>query len=123
MPPVRQIDKTNGIQIVTHDQTVNSISVGWPTATDADDMSAKLTTLMQLEFQNTYARNSVDADHRWRQNPPTLHVWERRAGGNIIVTRMWVAVHVFTYPITGPDDYTIKCQNKEEGPITGDWWL
>ena len=102
---------------------MNLLEANFPSVSDADELSNALTSTLQRTFESTHARNLYDADHRYRQNPPVLYAWERREGGDIVVTRMWVAVHVFVYPVTGPGDLTVKCQNREAGPITGDWWL
>lgn len=122
MPPVREIDLSDGIRIVLlNGQEINLLRANFPSVNSAEELSEALTSTLQRMLEKTYKRNTWDSDHRLRQNPPTLRVWEHLQGGNVIVTLMWVAVHVYNYPVTSSSDYTIRCQNAEAGPITGEW--
>jgi hypothetical protein len=73
-----------------------------------------------VPFQHTYPVEEYDQDHQVYIDPDNLPPWRILAGPFVGEITMWVAVHFFE---DDPLDFTVKCQNRELGPITGEWWL
>lgn len=118
MPSIKQIDLSNGIRIVgsaVHDFEL--LLANFPVDTDPDNLSAKLTALLQDEYEIKKKLNTFPNDDPVRQHPPILPYNCRIAAGNLIITQMYVAVHVSSL---APLEYNICCS---DFPIGGDWWL
>lgn len=121
MPDVRSISFADGIEIVTLVRTVHITGATMiATPGTVKQVEAAATAYLQGQFQSRYALADYPVDHRLRQPTPSLYVWEEIDGTDVIVTTMWIAVHVFS---KSPLKYTLCCQNKELGPIAGEWWL
>jgi hypothetical protein len=77
--------------------------------------------LMQQEpFVKAYLKADYDLDHPVHTDPDNLPPWRWVDGDTVYEVWMWVAVHIFN---DSPLEFTVKCQNREDGPITGEWWL
>ena len=128
MPPVRKLSVSDGIYIELSDGTVFQQT--------AAEVQAKLTTYpgnlkkkessynnwlqAQVPFMKTYSLDEYEPDHQTHTDPDNLPVWRILSGAYVMEVTMWVAVHFYD---DDPLRLTIKCQNKELGPIEGEWWL
>lgn len=73
----------------------------------------------QEPFQKVYPVAEYDFDHPINIDPNNLPSWRIMAGAYVGEIIMWITVHIFE---TSPLRFTVKCQNKQSGPITGEWW-
>lgn len=128
MPPVRINSIQDGIDLVTAygGWNVSKIDMEDRIAGVAGNLKKKEDKFNEwLQFQepfaHTYPRTSWDADHRLREDPPDLRVYEFYDSGDdtITVINFWIAVHLFD---DNPLSFTIRTQNRELGPISGEWW-
>ena len=71
----------------------------------------------QEAFESRHLLSEYDLDHRVRQDPPVLYDWERIDGDELVVTLMYVEIHV--YSLGPPVSLNICCSKV---PITGEWW-
>jgi hypothetical protein len=128
MPPVREIDLSDGLRIVMtggrefFESRLNIQGRLAGVAGNLKKKEEKFNEWLQAQppFVSTYALADYDLDHPVHTDPDNLPVWRWVDGDNVIEVIMWIAVHIFD---DSPLTFTIKCQNKEIGPITGDWWL
>lgn len=122
MPPVREIDLSDGIRIKTSDGRTVQIQATNIAVLPGNlaKKEERLNKLLQQQYESRHLLSEYDPDHRVRQATPNLHVWERIEGGDLVVTLMWVAVHIYSL---SPLKLTSKCQNREFGSIGGDWWV
>ena len=122
MPQVRSINLDGGIFIETVGDlpNINILLAQFPSVSDAEELSNALTSTCQRTVEITKKLNTFPSDDPVRQHPPVLSPTERIAGGNLIITPVYIAVHVFNYPIQDSSDYTVKTSNS---PIGGEWWL
>ena len=123
MPPVREIDCSDGIRIVgTHGipqvKMVAADIVALPG--NQAKKEQRLNEWLQQQYESRHLLSEYDPDHRVRQPSPQLHVWERIKGDYLVVTLMWVKVHIINL---SPLKLLPGCQNKELGPIRDEWWL
>lgn len=127
MPDIRSVSLEDGIHIVgatNYDIDLSGINLLKIQFTNAATIEEGLQNLIQRKHEVWILQKDFTPDSRFRDKPPTLHNNCERYHevGNdkyIIFTKMWVAIHIITYD---PFKCTIKCQNKELGPITGEWW-
>jgi hypothetical protein len=127
MPPVRSINLDNGINILMTGGTQfieSKLNIQGRLAGVAGNLKKKEKKfnewLMKQEpFSYTYPLADYDLDHQVHTDPDNLPVWRWVDGSNVVEVTMWVAVHILD---DSPLTFTIKCQNKELGPITGEWW-
>jgi hypothetical protein len=68
-------------------------------------------------FESRHLLSEYDSDHRVRQDPPVLRYYERIEGDEIVITQMYVAIHIYT--LGPPVKLNIMCSQE---PITGEWW-
>lgn len=121
MPDIRSISFADGIRI--EDSTgIFQVSAANIVALPGNLklIENRLNTLLQEHYESRYLLVDFEPDHRVRQDPPVLRDWERIEGDELVVTRMYIQAHIFSL---SPLKHTLRCQNKELGPITGDWWL
>ena len=83
---------------------------------------AKFNEWLQVQepFAYTYPLSEYDLDHPVHTDPDNLPVWRWVDGDNVIEITMWIWIHIID---DAPLTLTSKVQNKELGPITGEWWL
>jgi len=122
MPAIKSIDFSDGIKLIKANGTVVEFPLSQITAYNGtkEELEALATTTLQEFFEVRFRLNSYEADHRVRQDPPVLRENERIDGNWIVISTMFLAVHIFNFPVTATSDYTIRCSRY---PITGDWWL
>ena len=128
MPPLRSIDLTDGINIVMTgnveflESRLNVLDRLAGVAGNLKKKEAKLNEWLQLQppFAHTYLRADYDQDHQVWTDPDNLPVWRWVDDDNVIEVSMWIWIHIID---DAPLTMTSKCQNKELGPITGEWWL
>ncbi len=122
MPQVRSINLDGGIFIETVGDlpNVNILLAQFPSVSDAEELSNALTSTCQRMVEITKKLNTFPSDDPVRDHPAILSPIERIVGGNLIITPVYIAVHVFNYPIQNQSDYTVMTSNS---PIGGDWWL
>ncbi len=127
MPPVREINTDGGLYI--------KMSNGLIFRDTAVQMQARLAAIpgnlkkkeasynnwlqSQEPFQKVYPVAEYDPNHLVNTDPGSLPPWRIMAGAYVGEIIMWIAVHFFD---ASPLRFTVKCQNKEIGPITGEWW-
>lgn len=121
MPPVREIGCSDGIRVIGSDGRTVQFQAATIVALPGNLklIDQRLNTLFQQQYESRFQLADYEPDHRVRQEPPTLHVWERIEGDELVVTTMWVAIHIYSL---SPLKLIPKFQNKELGPITGEWW-
>lgn len=128
MPPVREINTDDGLYI--------RMSSGAEFHDSAASMQARLASIpgnlkkkeegynqwlqSQEPFQRTYSVAEYPSDHPVNVDPDNLPPWRIMAGAYVGEIIMWIAVHFYN---DDPLDFIPKCQNRETGPITGEWWL
>lgn len=122
MPQVRSINFDDGIFIETVGDLpdVNILLAQFPSVSDADELSNALTSTCQRTVEITKKINTFPNDDPVRDHPPILAPNERIVGGDLIITPVYIAVHVFNYPVISSSDYTVRTS---DFPIGGDWWL
>lgn len=122
MPQVRSINLDGGIFIETVGDlpNIDLLLAQFPSVNSAEDLSNALTSICQRTVEIVKKLNTFPSDDPVRQHPPILSPIERIVGGDLIITPVYIAVHVFNYPIQDSSDYTVMCSNS---PIGGDWWL
>lgn len=122
MPQVRSINLDGGIFIETVGDSpdVNILLAEFPSVSDAEALSNALTSTCQRSVEISKKLNTFPNDDPVRQHPPILGPNERIVGGDLIITPVYIAIHVFNYPVLSPSDYTVRCS---DFPIGGDWWL
>lgn len=130
MPPVRQVDLSDGIKIVG--SGVPSVWIkeaDFPKIPPGEaekerEMEGILSRDLQANYEIQTLLSDIPDDDPVKQDPPELFINERiekiKGKWYLITTLMYVAIHVFS---TSPLKYTIKCQNRELGAIGGEWWL
>lgn len=122
MPQIRSINLDGGIFIETVGDlpNVNILLAQFPSVNSAEELSNALTSTCQRMVEVTKRLNTFPNDDPVRQHPPILSPIERISGGNLVITPVYIAGHVFNYPVQSSSDLTIKTDNS---PIGGDWWL
>ena len=128
MPPLRSIDLSDGIQIVMTgnveflESRLNIVGRLAGASGNSKQKEKKFNEWLQLQppFAYTYLRADYEPDHPVWTDPDNLPVWRWVDGDNVIEVSMWIAIHIID---DAPLTMTSKCQNKELGPITGEWWL
>ena len=127
MPPLRSIDLTDGINIVMTgnvqfiESQLNILGRLAGVAGNLKKKEAKFNEWLQLQppFAYTHLRTDYDQDHGVWTDPENLPVWMWVVGDNVIEVSMWISIHIIS---EAPLTMTSKCQNKELGPIIGEWW-
>ena len=122
MPQIRSINFDDGIFIETvgGGPNINILLAEFPSVNDAEELSNALTSVCQRTVEIRKRLNTFPNDDPVRQHPPALGPNERVEAGSLVITPVYIAVHVFVYPITSSSDYTVMCS---DFPIGGDWWL
>lgn len=130
MPPIKEVDLSDGIRVVgsgvpsvwIKESEFPHIPPG--EAEKEREMEGILSRDLQANYEVKTLLTDIDPEDPVRQNPPQLFINERiekiKGKDYLIITTMYVSVHVFS---TSPLKYTIKCQNRELGPIGGEWWV
>jgi hypothetical protein len=127
MPPVREINTDDGLYI--------KMSNGLVFRDSASQMQARLASysgnlkkkeeaynkwlMSQEPFIKVYPVAEYDGDHPVNADPGNLPPWRILAGAYVGEVIMWIAVH---FNSVSPLSFIPKCQNKQAGPITGEWW-
>ena len=127
MPPVRAINledgiavtMSNGVQFVESRLNMQGRLAGVSGNLKKKEEKFNEWLQMQEPFAHSYPLAEYDPDHPVHTDPDNLPPWRWVDGNNVIEVTMWIAVHIFN---DSPLTFTIKCQNKEIGPITGEWW-
>ena len=127
MPPVRSINLDDGLKIMTsfgvefNEPKVNIQGRLAGVAGNLKKKEAKFNEWLQRQepFSKTYPLADYDLDHPVHTDPYNLPVWRYIDGDNVVEIIMWIAVHIYE---ANPLRFNIKIQNKEAGPITGEWW-
>jgi len=125
MPPVREIDLSDGIRIVTTGGLPNVNQSGAQIAVMPGNLTQKeqrLNKWLQRQYEVRIALADLEPDDRALLDPPELLSHERieKIGGidYWIGTLMYVQAHIFSLD---PLKLTLSCSNS---PITeDDWWL
>ena len=127
MPPVREINTDDGLYIklsnglVFHDTAAQMQArlAATPGNLKKKEASYNNWLMSQEPFIKIYPVGEYDGDHQVNDDPGNLPVWRIMAGAFVGEVIMWVAVHFYN---DNPLSFTTKCQNKELGPIAGEWW-
>lgn len=127
MPPVREINTDDGLYIrmsnglVFHDTAAQMQARLASTPGNLKKKEASYNSWLQSQepFQKVYPVAKYDGDHSVNINPGNLPPWRIMAGAYVGEITMWVAVHFYD---DSPLNFIPRCQNKELGPITGEWW-
>ena len=128
MPPFRSLDLTDGINLVMTgnfqflESETNVLGRLAGIAGNLKKKELKFNEWLQMQepFAHTYLRSEYEPDHPVWTDPDNLPVWRWVDGDNVIEVSMWIWIHIID---DAPLTMTSKCQNKELGPITGEWWL
>ena len=128
MPPARSINLDDGIAITMSGgvQFIESkLNIEGRLAGVAGNLKKKeqkFNEWLQLQepFAHTYLLADYEPDHPVHTDPENLPVWRWVDGDNVIEVSMWIAIHIFD---DSPLSFTVQIQNREIGPIGGDWWL
>lgn len=128
MPPVREISKEAGLRVLMSDgreffepyTNIQERLAGVPGNLKKKERKFNEWLQIQEPFCYVYPKESYDQDHPVWTDPDNLPVWRWIDGDNVIEVTMWIAVHIYN---DAPLDFTVKCQNRELGPIAEDWWL
>ena len=127
MPPIRNINLSDGITVEFtggYQFIESALNIQGRLAGVSGNLTKKESRFNEwLQVQEPYAfrhpLTDYDVDHPVSQTPPVLQVWQIIDGTDLIEISCWVAVHIFN---DSPLSFTIKHQNRELGPITGEWW-
>jgi len=127
MPPIREINKDDGIYVLMSNGATfieSELNIQGRMAGVSGNLKKKEDRFnewlqMQEPFAKTYLKTDYDLDHPVWTDPDNLPLWRILDGDNVIEIVMWVAVHIFN---DSPLEFTIKISNKDT-PIGGDWWL
>ena len=127
MPPVREINLDDGINVLMSNgvQFIESkLNIQGRLAGVAGNLKKKEDKFnewlqMQKPFAYTYPLSEYDQDHPVHTDPDNLPPWRWVDGDNVVEVNMWIAVHIYN---DSPLEFTIRCRNRESGPITGEWW-
>lgn len=128
MPPVREIETIDGLRIVMtngvvfHDTAAQMQARLASTPGNLKKKEKAYNNWLQSQepFQKMYPAAEYDPDHLVNTDPGNLPPWRIMAGAYIGEIIMWVAVHFYS---ANPLSFIPCCQNREIGPIGGDWWL
>lgn len=128
MPPVRSIDFSDGLRILMTGNVEffeSKLNIQNRLAGVAGNLKKKEDKfnewlMQQPEFVSAYPLSEYDPDHPVHTDPDNLPPWRWVDGDTVYEVKMWVAVHIFN---DNPLEFTIRCQNREYGPITVEWWL
>jgi len=128
MPPIREINTDDGLNILMSNGVrfiESKLNIQGRLAGVAGNLKKKEARFnewlqMQEPFAHTYLKADYDPDHPVWTDPDNLPVWRWVDGDNVIEVSMWIWIHIID---DAPLTLTSKCQNKELGPITGEWWL
>lgn len=127
MPPVRSINLddgigillSNGIQFIESKLNIQGRLAG--VSGNLKKKEQKFNEWLQLQpaFANVIPLVDLEPDDRVLQDPPILLPYEYIDGDNYVGIKMYIAVHIYE---ASPLRFTIRIQNKQAGPITGEWW-
>lgn len=124
MPPVREIDLSDGIRIVTTGNLPNINQIGAQIAVLPGNLKLKeqrLNQWLQRQYEHWTSLDEIENDSRVKENPPILLPYERIEEDNFVSVLMYIKAHIFSL---NPLKLTTRCQNKQVGPIMeDDWWL
>lgn len=128
MPPIRQVDLSDGIRIVgsgvpsvwIKEADFPKIPLG--EAEKEREMEGILSRDIQANYEVKTLLSEYPDDDPVRQGQLLINERiEKIKGKNYLVSvQMYVAVHVYS---TSPLKYTVICQNSRSGAIGGEWWL
>lgn len=128
MPPVREIDTSDGLRIVMtggavfHDTAsqIQARLASYPGNLKKKEAAYNQWLQSQEPFQKVYPVAEYDSDHPVNVDPNNLPPWRIVVGAYVGEIVMWVAVHFYN---DDPLEFVPRCQNRLVGPITGEWWL
>lgn len=130
MPPIRQVDLSDGIRIVgsgvpsvwIKEKDFPKIPSG--EAEKEREMEGILIRDIQANYEKKTLLSEYPDDDPVKQDPPKLLINERiekiKGKDYLVSILMYIAVHIYS---TNPLKYTVKCQNSRAGAIGGEWWL
>ena len=127
MPPVRSINLDNGIDILTSfgvNFQMPKVNIQGRLAGVAGNLKkkeAKFNERLQIQpaFATIIALADLPPDDRALQEPPALLPYEYIDGDDFVSIKMYVEVHIYD---DSPLSFNIRIQNKQAGPIMGEWW-
>ena len=127
MPPVREISVDNCIYIKLSDgsvfyqsgEEIQTLLSSFPGNLKKKEKDYNDWLMSQSTFISIYDINDYGEDHDVLGDPDNLPAWRWVQGQNVYEVIMWVAVHFYD---DNPLRLTIRCQNKEVGPIESGWW-
>ena len=127
MPPVRSVNfddgiaifLTGGAQFIESKLNIQGRLAG--VSGNLKKKEAKFNKWLQLQspFANVIPLIDLEPDDRVLQAPPILLPYEYLDGDNYVGIKMYVAVHIYE---ASPLRFNIIIQNKQLGPISGEWW-
>jgi len=128
MPPVKSIDLSDGIRILSHnfpevwvkEKDFPKIPPG--EAEKEREMEGILSRDLQANYEVQTLLSEYPDDDPVKQGQLLINERIEKIKGKdyVVAVTMYVTVHVFS---TNPLKYTVKCQNSRLGEIGGEWWL
>jgi len=127
MPPVRSINFEDGIDIALTDGASfveSKLNIQGRLAGVSGNLKKKedkFNEWLQLQpaFSTIIPLADLEPDDRALEVPPVLLPYEYVDGSDFIAIKTYIAVHIYT---ASPLSFNIRIQNKQAGPITGEWW-
>jgi hypothetical protein len=127
MPPVQRINCDDGISILTieginfSESKLNIQSRLSAISGNLRKKESKFNEWLQLQspFAMIIPLADLEPDDRVLLPQPVLLPWEYIEGNNFVSIKMYIQVHIYN---DNPLDFNIMIQNKQEGPITAEWW-
>jgi len=128
MPPVRQIDLSDGIRIIGSGvpsvwiKRADFPKISPGEAEKEKEMEGILTHDLQANYEVKTLLSEYPPEDPVQQGQLLINERIEKIKGKdyVVAITMYVAVHVFS---TSPLKYTICCQNSRLGAIGGEWWL
>lgn len=126
MLPVRSISFDDGVAILMSDGTQfieSKLNIQGRLAGVAGNLTKKEKRFnewlqVQPAFASVIPLIDLPVDSRILQDPPVLLPYEYIDGDDFVSIKMYIAVHIYDSPLS----FNIRIQNKQIGPIVGEWW-
>ena len=125
MPPIREVNLSDGIRI--EGSGVPSVWIkqaDFPKIPPGEaEKEREMEGILSRDLQANYEVKTLlsefpdDDPVRLGQLLPIERIEKIKGKDYLITTQMYVAVHIYS---TNPLKYTVKCSNE---PIGGEWWL
>ena len=121
MPAIKSVDFSDGIKLIKANGTSVDVPLSQISSFNGtkEELEELARSTLQDFFEVRFRLNSYDSDHRINQDPPVLRDNETIEGNWIIIKTMFIAVHIYNFPVMSSADYTVRCSKY---PITGEWW-